>query len=283
MGHDHQRPRLAQRRRGCHLCHHLTKRPVRLHRCKFIGYRHTHLGPCHWPSCRMVERTKLAPAAGCNHRVHPALTRAYGMVADGFGGCKRLPPFGRFVDDRWRMISVTMFSRVAAFLPYVTRMGPYMQHEFQIQYTGYTSIMREPCILLLQVLAFLPLRTTCLSVLFRGFILIVKGSLYRLAHIVLQTEDPIHGGKSSFLRRLDCDRRRHDNALAAWAALTAVRLVLPLVWLVTAAPPVAVVRHYFGGGCADDLLVAVGAVPTSSGTHSELGWGVATAAEVGRH
>ena len=197
------------------------------------------------------------------------------------------------------MIPVAVFSRVAAFLPYVTRMGPYMQHEFQIQYTGYTSIMREPCILLLQVLAFLPLSTTCLSVLFRGFILSVKGDLYRLSHVVLrtenhiapqtedhvvpQTEDPIHGGKSSFLRRLDCDRRRHDDAFAVWAAPTAVRLVLPLVWPVMAALPVVVVRLYSGGRCADDLLAAAGAVPTSSGTHSELGWGVATAAKVGRH
>jgi hypothetical protein len=134
----------------------------------------------------------------------------------------------------------------------------------------------------MQLPAFL-LSTTCFSILFLGFILAVKESLYRLAHVILQTKDPIHGGKGSFLRRLVCDRRRHDGAFTAWAAPTAVRLVLPLVRLVTAAPHVVVIRHYFGGGCADDRVAASGAVPTSSETHIELGYGVATAAEVGRH
>ena len=54
--------------------------------------------------------------------------------------------------------------------------------------------------------------------------------------------------------------------------------------LITATPHVEVVRHYFGGRSADDLLAAAGAVSTSSGTHSELGYGiVVTTGEVGRH
>ena len=86
------------------------------------------------------------------------------------------------------------------------------------------------------------------------------------------------------MKRLDCGRRRHGDALAASAALTTVRLGPPIVLrVINAAHHVGVGRHYFGGGCADGLFAAAGAIPTSSGTYSELGWDVATASEAGRH